>query len=91
MGFAAGQVVVYCIGHTIVNLAQILKYKMFDSACRVVFSPEFTGRRAQIISHDHTHHLECSDCHYQTFVVCVPLPTKHFVQFSVLYSEPRQF
>ena len=27
-----------------------------------VFSPEFTGRRAQIISHDHTHHLECSDC-----------------------------
>jgi len=29
---------------------------------KTVFSPEFTGRRAQIISHDHTHHLECSDC-----------------------------
>ena len=27
-----------------------------------VLSPEFTGRRAQIISHDHAHHLECSDC-----------------------------
>ena len=43
-----------------------------------VFSPKFTGQRAQIISHDHTHHLECSDCHYQTFVTCVPLLTKHF-------------
>ena len=27
-----------------------------------VFSPEFTGRRAQIIFHDHTPHLEHSDC-----------------------------
>ena len=26
--------VVYCIWHTIVNLAQILKYKTFDLACR---------------------------------------------------------
>ena len=34
MGFAAGQVLVYCIWHTIVNLAQILKYQTFDSACR---------------------------------------------------------
>ena len=29
--------------------------------CLAVFSPEFTGGRAQIISHDHTPHLECSD------------------------------
>ena len=43
-----------------------------------VFSPEFTGQRAQIISHHHTHHLECSDCQYQAFVTCVPLSTKHF-------------
>ena len=43
-----------------------------------VFSPEFTGQRAQTISHDHTPHLECSDCHYQTFVACVPPSTKHF-------------
>ena len=28
-------------------------------------------------------------CHYQTFVACVPLSTKYFV--NVLYSEPRQF
>ena len=42
------------------------------------FPPKFTGRRAQIISHDHTPHLECSDCHYQTLVECVPLSTKHF-------------
>ena len=27
-----------------------------------VFSLEFTGRRAQILSHDHTPHLQCSDC-----------------------------
>ena len=25
--------------------------------CASVFSPEFIGRRALIISHDHTHHL----------------------------------
>ena len=43
---------------------------------RAVFSPEFTGQRAQI-SHDHSHHLECSDCQYQTFVACVPSSTKH--------------
>ena len=43
-----------------------------------VFSPEFTGQRAQIILHGHPHHLEYSDCHYQTFVACVPLSTKHF-------------
>jgi len=43
-----------------------------------VFSPEFTGQRAQIIFHDHTPHLEYSDCHYQMFVACVPLSTKHF-------------
>ena len=45
---------------------------------RPVFSPEFTGQRAQIISHDHTPHLECSDCQHQTLVACVPLSTKHF-------------
>ena len=27
-----------------------------------VFSPGFTGQRAQIISHDHAPHLDCSDC-----------------------------
>ena len=43
-----------------------------------MFSPEFTGQRAQIIFHDHTPHLEYSDCHYQMFVACVPLSTKHF-------------
>ena len=34
MGFAGGQVVVYCIWHSIVNLAQIVKYKTFDLSCR---------------------------------------------------------
>ena len=29
---------------------------------QTVFSPEFAGRRAQIILHDHAPHLECSDC-----------------------------
>ena len=33
-----------------------------------VFLPEFTGQRAQIVPHDHAHHLECSDCEYQTLV-----------------------
>ena len=47
-----------------------------------VFSPEFTDQRAQIISHDHAPHLECSGCQYQTFVACVLLSTKHF-QFSL--------
>ena len=41
--------------------------------------PEFTGQRAQVLSYDHTHHLECSDCHYQTFVACILLSTKHFI------------
>ena len=27
-----------------------------------MFSPGFTGQRAQIISHDHAPHLDCSDC-----------------------------
>ena len=45
---------------------------------QAVFSPEFTGRRAQILSHDHTHHLERSDCQYQIFAACVLLSTKHF-------------
>ena len=31
-----------------------------------------------ILSHDHTPHLECSDCQYQTFAACVLLSTKHF-------------
>ena len=48
-----------------------------------VFSPEFTGQRTQIISRDHTPHLECSDCQYQTFVACVPLSTKYLVQFNI--------
>ena len=43
-----------------------------------VFSPEFTGQKAQIVSHDHAPHLECSDCQYQTLVACVPLSTKCF-------------
>ena len=43
-----------------------------------MFSPEFTGQRAQILSHDHAHHLERSDFQYQTLVSCVPLSTKHF-------------
>ena len=38
---------------------------------KTVFSPEFTGQRVQILSHDHTPHLECSDCQYQTFAACV--------------------
>jgi len=42
-----------------------------------VFSPEFTGQRVQILSHDHAHHLECSDCQYQTLFAGVPLSTKH--------------
>ena len=33
-----------------------------------VFSPEFTGQRAQIVSDDLAHHLEYSDCQYQTLV-----------------------
>ena len=55
-----------------------------------MFSPD---QRAKILSHDHAHHLECSDCQYQTLVACVPLSTKHFswVQCSVckfyIYSE----
>ena len=55
-----------------------------------VFSPEFTGQRAQILSHDHAHHLECSDCQYQTFVACVPLSPKHFKlssMFTKLYIQ----
>ena len=57
-----------------------------------VFSPEFTDQRAQILSHDHTHHLECSDCQYQTFVACVPLSPKHFSSDAkLLYSESIQF
>ena len=52
-----------------------------------VFSPEFTGQRAQIISHDHTPHLECSDCQYQTFGACVELSTKHFSMFIKLYIQ----
>ena len=44
---------------------------------RPVFSTEFTGQRSQILSHDHAHHLECSDCQYQTLVECVLLSTKH--------------
>ena len=43
-----------------------------------VFSLEFTGQRAQILSHDHAHHLECSHCQYQTLVAGVPLSTKQF-------------
>ena len=38
-----------------------------------MFSPEFTGQRAQIISHDHTHHLEC-----------VIVSTKHLLQVYFL-------
>ena len=37
---------------------------------KAVFSPEFTGQRAQTLSYDHTPHLECSDCQYQTLVAC---------------------
>ena len=52
-----------------------------------VFSLEFTGRRPQILSHDHTHHLECSDCQYQTLVVGVPLSTKHFSSLQCSLSS----
>ena len=62
--------------------AQALLLVAADSAgtagIAAVFSPEFTGRRAQILSHDHTYHLEHSDCQYQTIAACVPLSTKHF-------------
>ena len=54
------------------NLGQAAKFNSFWEQCArfmnedvgaaVVFSPEFTGQRAQIISQDHVHHLECSDC-----------------------------
>ena len=57
-----------------------------------MFSPEFTGQRAQTISHDHAHHFECSDCHYQTLVACVPLSTKHqslVTKFSI--QSPDSF
>ena len=70
------------------NLGQAAKFNSFWEQCArfmnedvgaaVVFSPEFTGQRAQIISQDHAHHLECSDCQYQTLGACVPLSTKHF-------------
>ena len=45
---------------------------------KTAFSLEFTGQRTQILSHDHAHHLECSDCHYQTLVAGVSLSTKQF-------------
>ena len=65
-----------------ITYAHLTKKNHFFSDCymhpQAVFSPEFTGRRAQIISHDHAHHLERSDCHYQTLVACVLLSTKHF-------------
>ena len=69
----------------------IMCEKMVQCVCltsnaATVFSPEFTGRRAQIIFHDHTPHLECSDYQYQTLVACVPLSTKHF-KFTKLYIQ----
>ena len=52
-----------------------------------MFSPEFTGHRAQILSHDYDHHLECNDCQYQALVACVPLSTKHFSLVLCLLSS----
>ena len=58
-------------------LCNILLYFSFmNIATAAVFSPEFTGQRAQIVSHDHAPHLEYSNCQYQTLVACVPLSTK---------------
>ena len=51
-----------------------------------VFSPEFLGRRAQIISYDPAPHLECSDSQYQTLVACVPLSTKDS-KLSSMFTE----
>ena len=53
--------------------------------CASVFSPEFLGQRAQIIS-DPAPHLECSDSQYQILVVCVPLSTKDS-KLSSMFTE----
>ena len=64
-----------------------------------VFSPEFTGQRVQILSYDHAHHLEYSDCQYQTLGACVPLPCLsafHFMFFTdikvgvVSFAKPNK-
>ena len=50
-----------------------------------VFLPEFTSQRAQIISHDHTYHLECSDKY-------LLLRVYHCQQsINVLHSQPDSF
>ena len=43
-------------------LCRYSNYTSFLILYRTVLSPEFIGQRAQIKFHDHTHHLECSDC-----------------------------
>ena len=52
-----------------------------------VFSPGFTGQRAQIMSHDHDPHLECSNCQYQILVSCVPLSVRLPKQLGQVQSS----
>ena len=51
-----------------------------------MFSPEFLGQRAQVISVTTPPHLECSDSQYQTLVACVPLSTKDS-KLSSMFTE----
>ena len=54
-----------------------------------VFSPELTGQRVQIISHDHVSHLVYSDCQYQTLVACVALSTtSRFTCTNAILQDP---
>ena len=39
--------------YELIGVYELLKLTWYTT----VFSPEFTGQRAQIISHDHTHHI----------------------------------
>ena len=50
----------------------------------VVFSPGFTGQRAQIVSHGHAPHLECQ---YPTLVSCVLLSVCLPKQLSQVQSS----
>ena len=53
-----------------------------------VFSPEFTGQRAKIISHDHTPHLECIVIvTTKRLLHVVQLSTKHLSMFTKFYIQ----
>ena len=66
-------------------LCRYSNYISFLILCWTVFLPEFTSQWAQIISHDHTYHLECSDKY-------LLLRVYHCQQsINVLHSQPRQF